>query len=203
MKNGTANMPNDLIEDSADPNLVAEVKEAYYTLTKREHQRNMTIKALDTAAEKAALICQRQGLDPFTYVKAQIKFWTPVNTSDQFYPQHLATKNSEANVLKYINLGNEVSYDALFNTQLRYLKGALVRTKRTLEEILLDDCLGFEPWFRCLISDQPIPTVIKTYGYRASQQLKSAALLDFIKGLKTTRNLSLDLERLPKYWDTK
>ncbi|CAK0746625.1 conserved hypothetical protein [Gammaproteobacteria bacterium] len=181
--------------------IAEEIKEQYYKQTDREAQRGRSNPQLDAAVMKAADICREMECDPAIYVAAQLAY-TSVRTEkgEQFFPNMLASKSARDNVNQYrsiVHRGN--TWQGIWATQKRYLAQA-VTGDRTVEEILLNHNIDFDAWFRCLISKEPIPSVIKKYGYEASQQLKNPELLTFINNLKFMEGIVLDTSRIPVYW---
>ena len=188
---------NEEDKEPVDPKIVDSVKDQYFSqLNKKPYES----KALDTLAEKAAELCVLLKCDPAIYVAAQIKFWIPIKGHEtQFLPNQLAGPNAAANVEQYrtVRIGNTLP--GLWTVQKKYLKDALTQTSRSLERILLDKNMDFSPWFRCLITKEAIPSVIKQWGYQASQELESQALKIFLDGLVITEGVTFDYSRIPRY----
>jgi hypothetical protein len=137
-------------------------------------------KYLHKAAEK----CLDHGYDPDMYVAAQARY----HTTDQFYANQLVTKWADTNYQKYLSTFCEDPIQA-FEVQKGYLRTAILRTQRTVEEILMDDLINFSPWFRIIITKEPVPEIVKKYK-------KVAAAMMTPKLERYLRDLKLDTSRI-------
>lgn len=183
-----------------DENIVEAVRYEYYHQLGRENQMNNPNPHVEKAVRKAAQLCVDLQCDPAVYVAAQIKFWVPINGHEkQFLPAQLAGPNATDNVNKFrtVQVGNTLQ--GTYDVQKRYLRQALLHTARSLEDILIDRNMDFDPWFRCLISKAPIPAVIKKWGYEARQQLNSNEVKTFLDGLAMTEGVTFDYSRIPEF----
>ena len=190
-------------DDDIDRNLVEEIKEQYYYQTYQNSAKGNASPTIDSMALKAARICSKHGVDPAVFLAAQLAFTAPPKGKTEVYPSQLAGDERTAmkNVNEFRVRSSTTDLKASWNYYKKYLRGAL-QAGRPLEDILLDHNYSFPAWFRCLITAEPIPAVIKKYGYAASQELKSTEITQFIKSLATLpeNKVVMDLERIPKYW---
>jgi len=185
-------------DGDVDQNIVEAIKYEYYKQLGRTPSKVNV--QLDTAARKAAGICYQVDCDPAVYVAAQIKHWVPIKSGMPFVPAQLASKNAIGNINSFrsvVNHGN--TWKGLYTQQKRYLSQAIKNTDRTIEEILLDSSIGFNPWFRCLVTKQPIPSIIKKWGGKAHDELKSDELRTFLNDLQLIEHVTFDYSRIPRF----
>jgi hypothetical protein len=155
---------------------------------------------LDKAAKKASRICETYEIDPVVYIAAQIKFMQPPKGLTYLAPNQIASDHAMDNVNKFrsiVNRGN--TWAGTYQVQKDNLTRILTRTKRTLEEVLLDKSYDFDPWFRCLVTKNPYPNVIRKFGSDAKQQLENPELKNFLDGLAVTGELVCDFTRIPGF----
>lgn len=181
-----------------DQELYDELKAEYYEQTKAVKAANPL---LDKALQKAAILCAQYEIDPDIYISAQIRYFKPRTGQKHMYPNDFVSKDAVANAHSYLSVEkNDCTWMGSWKNQKYYLSSAINNTKRTIEEILLDHNIGLRPWFRCLITKHPIPSVIKKYGYQASQELKLHDLQVFFEHLKREEKVEFDFSRIPEYW---
>lgn len=186
------NLPEDVDED-----LFNELKEEYYQATKLVRAANPK---LDEAMCKAAILCAEHGIDADTYIAAQVRHYVPrYRGQKHMEPADFISKSAVANVSNFLNVSSSCTWKGSWENQMYYLSAAVKNTNRTIEEILLDHNICFRPWFRCLITKEAIPSVIKKYGYQASLELKLHDLQVFLEQLKREKKLTFDFSRIPEY----
>ena len=178
-----------------DPNIVEAIKYEYY------HQLGLVRMGaspkLNKAAEQASLLCQEHNIDPAVYVAAQIKYVEPPRGFKHILPSQLYNTHAVHNVNQFksiVTRGN--TWSGTYEIQKDKLAGILSKTHRTVEEVLLDSNYDFDPWFRCLITRNPIPNVIRKYGSDARQQLSNPELLAFLDGLAVVEGVTFDFTRI-------
>lgn len=117
---------------------------------------------------KAADFCVTHQLDPVVYVYAQYRF----SPTGKFFPRELAISANKAvaNYNAYIET-RIIDIAASIATQKSYLMEAVVLTGRDPLDILMEDFLNFQPWFRILISHKPVPKIIDKYKAAAKKSL--------------------------------
>lgn len=151
-----------------------ELCNAYYAIQRQElgYTPRMT-DALVKSLPKAVDICIELNADPITYVKAQRKFCVVRN----FPPNQLHTNRAREKYIDYVESYRDNDLDS-YIVQKRYLYDA-IKSGRSAKSVLLDDVLDFRPWFRVVITKEPIPEVIERYNDQAKEELtpKLEALL--------------------------
>lgn len=164
--------------------VINEICSAYqaYIKEKRGYTPSLT-PALKAALPKAADICMSINADPVTYVKAQAKFCA----LKEFYPNQLHTSSAIQNFQRY-STRCILADDESFEMQLKYLSDA-IDAGRKEENVLMDDLVDLQPWFRILVSEKPIPEVIETFQEKALSEL-TPSLENFIRKRK------LDISRI-------
>jgi hypothetical protein len=193
------NMPEEL--DDLDQDLFDELKSQYFKQTGRENIKAFQNPQLDKALKKASALCREHEIDPGVFIAAQMQYFTPRTGQKKMFPNDFCPANAVENCLNFksiVHKGGTVK--GSWEVQKRYLGMAIKNTGRTVEEILLDHNINFSAWFRCLITKEPIPSVIKRWGYEASQELQSEDLKVFFEHLKRDEGLEFDFSRIPKYW---
>lgn len=133
---------------------------------------------------KAAELCLAENYDPDIYINAQARHCTAA----QFFPSTICTRKAKENYTKYIEKSLE-DPAAIYNVQKEYLRDAIMRTKRPVEEILMDDLIDFSPWFRIVITKEPIKEVIDKYR-RSALSVMTSKLKQYLSDLK------LDVSRI-------
>lgn len=133
----------------------------------------------EEAFEKAANTCYKNNLDPVIYVDAHAKEQIDLKT---FYATFLNRKDPETDfeiyeLYKNNTIPSETNYERMLDSQLVYLRNQL-KLGLTTEQALLDPQVDFKPWFRILITADPIPKIIEKY---ANQVNLTADLLEFLK----------------------
>lgn len=118
-----------------------------------------------------ALFCTTNQLDPDIYVKALDKY----KTTPKLYPNQLKNKNAISIYNKYLAEFNSSDYSTSLEVQKKYLLEA-IKNGRSVESVLLDDNIDFEPWFRILVTKKNIPSVIEKYRDAASEALNDSLL---------------------------
>ena len=175
------------------------IKYEYYKQQKIESAASRPNPQLDQQAAKAAVICEQLECDPATYVAAQLIAQT-VSLTRRIFPTCLATDKAIDNVYAYKSVSSRGNtWPGIFAVQKGYLKTCLLNTTRSLEAILNDHNLDFDAWFRCLMSKQKYPAVLKKWGYKASQDLKNPELVAFLEHIQLVEKIELDLSRIPRY----
>lgn len=135
---------------------------------------------------KAAAMCVEKNLSPEDFVSQQYENRPP---HTEFYPNMLLNRYTElqgtSTVLKRIQ---DYSPALIYNVQERYLKAQVITMKRSLLETLMDDGIDFLPWFRVLITDEPIPQVVQKYRAAAQASLFPELVAFLVKkGFDMTR----------------
>jgi hypothetical protein len=145
-----------------------------------KHRRKLTpfAKVRDRDAglfERAADRCIAQGIAPEDYVEMCWRY----KTSKEFYASMLVS-DAYTFWLEKWNASRFNDLEMQYKIQINYLQ-CVLNTGRTVEEVLLDDHYNFKPWFRILVSDEPIASVIEKYGELAADYLKVAKFVAFFK----------------------
>jgi hypothetical protein len=189
------------MENEPDQDIVEAVRQEYYRRMNLAAVSNRPNPRLDTAAVKAARVCEELKVDPAIFVAAQLMAFSPHPGHDRFFATDLCTGKARENVAAYLSMGSRgCTWEGSWLQQKKYLSMALNNTNRTIEEVLLDHNIGFSAWFRCLISKAPFPSVVKRYGYPAWQELQSRELRVFLEWLERNEGVRFDLKRIPEYW---
>ncbi len=122
---------------------------------------------------KAAELCNASGLSPEAFVQQQYE--NRPNPNGPFYPNMLLNTYTKLTKEDSSFTGfHDVHPAMVFKIQEGYLRDQLTRRKRPVEEALLDDEIAFFPWFRVLITDKPIPSVIAKYKDKVKASLYPA-----------------------------
>ena len=101
---------------------------------------------------------------------------------DNFFPNQLQG-NKALEVAKRFTANYEsVSPKQLWTTQIALLKKAIDRTKRPVEDILLDHALPFSAWFRIVATVDPVQAITDRYKNEAKREL-TEELLVFLSGV--------------------
>ena len=132
----------------------------------------------------AADMCIALKADPKLYVKAIHKYKPSVAP---FNGNVLISKTVGQWYQKLADEANEIDNNT-FDVQLQYVVGA-IRGGRTLKSVLLDPHLQLEPWFRVVVSKEPIKEVIEKFSSAAKDQLTER-----VKKIITSKNL--DIQRI-------
>lgn len=186
------------LPEDIDSNLYEELKAEYYEQTQAPRVDNPQLTA---ALCKAAKLCEIHKIDPDVFISAQIRYFNPRSNQPRMYPNDYCPPKAIENVKHYLSVsGNSCTWKGSWENQKHYLACAVKNTNRTMEEILLDHNISFRPWFRCLITKEPIPSVIKKYGAQAYQELQLNDLQVFFQQLKREDKVEFDLSRIPEYW---
>lgn len=142
--------------------------------------------------QKATACCMEIKADPVLYVQAMFEYFKKYGKAKYFAATYLHMHDYKAIYDQFITEAAQtakVDWEDIFQAQLRYLETALIQTNRTVEQILLDDGINFAPWFRIIITKDPIPSIMEKYQNKA-KQLVTADLLQFLQSKK------LDIKRL-------
>lgn len=163
-----------------------EVIQEMYDEYMRIVNRKKTIKKSDMAykaiskADGAADTCISIGADPRLYVQIIEK----KHGQQEFFPNLLNSKKAPEWYKQYSESSLDVEKNT-FDVQLQYLLNS-VRGGRTMEAALLDDRLQMEPWFRIVVSKEPIPEVIEKYSDFARERMTTK-----IEALIKEKNLDI------------
>ncbi len=149
---------------------------------------------------KAARLCEELRCDPATYALAQLTYEPILKGQLAFLVTQVCTHRASDNVHKFRAMSQGNTRQGLFDVQKEYLAKGL-KAGFTLEQVLLSTTYDLDPWFRCLISTKPIPSVMKKWGAKAREQLESDELKAFIQNKIVVDQVPFDLERLAKYYD--
>jgi len=147
-------------------------------------------KRLDKAVAEAARICTAINADPCHYVEAQ--YWAYRDAG--FQTGHLHSYKAVANYREFckkVEVVTNSTADQAFETQKRYLGTALKNSNREVEAILMDGAINFTPWFRVLITKEPVPAIMTKYKQEAKLQVQASPSVQ-----KIIKEAGLDIGRL-------
>jgi len=132
--------------------------EEYVKLRRQEAPGIIVSKKTRDCVAKAAKLCVSNKLDPVQFVRAQ-KYYCKM---PGFFPTALTASQALENYHKYVK-GVKKDLNSVFHTQCTYLTKAVEAGGYSLEEALMNDGIDLKPWFRILITRNPIPEVIQKY----------------------------------------
>ena len=136
--------------------------------------------ALTTACDKAAPICKGLKANPKEYIAAVFQgFGTDVK------PNYIGCLKAQEYYRKAVT-EYKARLPRMYKVQMGYLWDQL-QTDRTVKNVLLDDRINFAPWFRIVISKEPIPEVMDKYLAQA-KNVVSSSLLEFLQSEKLDTN---------------
>jgi hypothetical protein len=150
-------------------------------------------------ARRAAEVCKRMGVDPGTYVDAQVMYAPIIRGYPSLTPEQLCSKDSMIYVQDFIALRGTRHYDREFETECGML--ALCLENGWSEQLALyNSTFDFSPYFRILITAERDENIIKQYGNLASQILRNdPELVKFLKTVKSKEGKGLDFSRIPNF----
>jgi len=169
--------------------MIAQRLAELYVEVRRLSQPNYVMRNSSATQEvflKAAQMCADKNLTPEDFVTQQFRN-KPEHT--EFYPNMLLNKHTRLQETPECTQSiKEFEPDIIFNVQAEYLKAQVIALKRNALEVLLDDTIDLYPWFRVLITDEPVPQVIEKYRDKARASL-FPQLVAFLtkKGFDLTR----------------
>lgn len=136
----------------------------------------------DSSFRKAAALCLQLNARPEIFIAA-LAHNIP---KDKFIPPFVACAQAGEYYKSYL-AKSYFPEEEMFDTYISYLKGHLL-AKKKLVNILLNRRIDIAPWFRIVISKEPIPEVIKEFRQEALKQM-TPSLKAFIqaKGLDFNR----------------
>ncbi len=108
--------------------------------------------------KKLAEYCVEKGIDPVVFVDAQFD----KIPAHEMTAKRLMYAGSEANFKNYVEK-NCASIEEDYKIQLSYLERLVLIKGKSVKQVLLNDNLDFEPWFRILQPVQEIPEITKTF----------------------------------------
>jgi len=114
--------------------------------------------------KKAAEICKAFELDPSVYIEAQF-YWFGFQKME-VHPNMMAHKKAYEAYLQYVE-SSYISPEKIIEVCKGYIENHVIKLKRSLETILLDDDIDLPPWFRIVASAEAIPSVIEKYLIQA------------------------------------
>jgi hypothetical protein len=139
---------------------------------------------------KAAKLCNKLGADPVHFIDAQ---FNGISQIDKYFPAYLSTIEAEQKYILYMAESNieetKIDLETLYRIQLNYLVTYINKTGLSVENILMKDYIDFTPWFRILITKEPVPEIIDKY--RPKIFPLDSTLLEFLENKKI-----FDLNRL-------
>ena len=159
--------------------LVDQIREAFVSKAQKLKPWYKTSYKDEKHFVEAAKICEKLEANPNIYIDAQFEGFKNV---DHIQAAFLHSTHAEQKYLDYANKNMvkdiPIDYEALYNIQLRYLKN-LIKSNLSVEDALLKDYIQFEPWFRILITKNPVPDIIKKYKSKLGKL--DPRLLTFLK----------------------
>lgn len=168
-----------------------ELKERLRAAFIRERRRKQPFyqsgEELEKALDSGVQNCIAAKITPEDYCTALYRIYVN-DQKDNFFPNQLRGTRALNIAKQFIENYERVSYKQLWDTQLVVLKHAIDKTKRSVEEILIDHALPFSPWFRIIATIDPVPAIIARYREAAKAET-TPALLEFLKEV-APQNLS-------------
>jgi len=124
---------------------------------------------LEKALDPAARNCIAAKITPEDYCSAIYKAYA-TGANDKFFPNQLKGAKALEVARAFAANYEPITHDKLWDTQLVVLKQALVRTKRSVEDILADQALPFSPWFRIVVTTDPVEKITRRFGREAKAE---------------------------------
>lgn len=181
----------------ADVNFVAEELRESFIKHKRKVNPtyNLMVAPFRDKFLKAAEHCIKSGIEPDLYVKYHFdKFG-----AEKMVPQFLYSEGVAFDSVEFVKESEQktsIPPDIHFDVQKQYLYNGVVNCKRSVESVLMDDELKLTPWFRILITKEPVQEVIDKYRIDAARYLDSnKKLVEFLK------SKNLDLKRISSIYE--
>jgi len=136
---------------------------------------------LEQALDAGARNCIAAKITPEDYCTALYQAYVKDGV-DNFFPNQLQGSKALEVAKRFTANYETVSPKQLWTTQIALLKTAIDRTKRPVEDILLDHVLPFSAWFRIVATVKPVQSIIDRYKDEAKSEL-TEELLTFLSGV--------------------
>ena len=148
-------------------------------------------------ASEAAILCEEMGVDPATYVAAQIYAEPVIKNYSALIPRQLYTYRSKNYVTDYIASKGDRDVAREFEVQCQML-ARYMDNGWTERLCLLNPSFDFSSWFRILLCTDADKEIIERYSYNAAQTLNNdKPMLDYLKTIKSETGATLDFKRIP------
>ena len=153
-----------------DINNITDIIEFQYTLKRRiKHPSFVATAKNKEDFKKAAQVCIDEEYDPQAFVSAIYNHYE--NSGIEFYSKLLINGNCKAIYADSLVVDGLTVKD-VFDTNKDYLRSQLENNGRSVEDVLMDDMLPLQAWFRIVITKEPNPYVIRKYLHLARQECK-------------------------------
>ena len=109
---------------------------------------------------KAAQICIDEDYDPQSYVSALYEHYDSGNL--EFYSRLLISNRCKEIYGECIT-NSALTIEDVFDTNKAYLRAQIENNSRSVEDVLIDDMIPLQAWFRVLVTKDPIEEVEHKY----------------------------------------